>query len=115
MSLRFGRLSEIHIVGVGDILPPIVMDAVLATGHFGKVLKPPEVMKPDIAQAPFCGSDGACGTGKIRKVVQPIITCTVDGGGVVPIVVAVTVGGEVNIAQRGLARMRFFVADEPAP
>lgn len=108
------RLSS-DIVGVRDVLPPVVMDPVLPPHDFRKVFHPPNVMFADVAVAPVRRSDITDHAFEVGEVVEPVVTFTFHGGWIIPIVVAHTVRCKMDVAQCGLTGMRFVVTDEALP
>lgn len=77
--------------------------------------EPPDVMLPDIAIAPVPSGDFARLAFEIRKVMQPVVAFAGDRSWIVPVVVAVAIGREVNVTQRSLTRMSLFIADKAFP
>ena len=62
-------LLNIHMIWVHHILPPIIVDAVLSAGSFGKMIEPPDVMFADVAVAPITGRHLASLPFKVGEVV----------------------------------------------
>ena len=72
-------------------------------------------MLAGIAVAPICGSDTARHAFEVREVIQPVVTFADDGGRVVPVVVAVAVRREMDVAQRGLPRVGLLIPNKAIP
>lgn len=102
-------------IWIHDVLPPVVEDPVPAPGGFGDVPEPPFVMFTGIAMAPLCSCDRADGTLEVGKVVQPVIALAWHRGWIVPIVILLAVGSEVDVAHSSFARRRFLITDEALP
>jgi hypothetical protein len=74
-----------------------MMNAVFPPRGFGKMLKPPEMMFAGVSTAPFAGIDHACHSFEIREVIEPVIALTYYRGRIVPVIIGVAVGCEVDI------------------
>ncbi len=79
------------------------------------MFKPPPVVFPNVTIAPVPGCYGADVPFETWKVFQPVIGFTGNGSWIVPIVIALTVGREMDISERRLARRGFLVTDESSP
>src|SRR6266498_3041760 len=115
VTKRKAYLLHIHIIGIHDVLPPIVMNSMDAPGCFGKMCEPPHMMLTDIAVAPIASGNFASHAFEVGKVVEPVITFTNDRGWIVPIVMADTVWGKMDISKRGPAGADLVVANEAFP
>ncbi len=48
---------NIYIIRIHNVLPPVVMNSIDATGGLGQMCQPPHMMLADVAVAPFAGVD----------------------------------------------------------
>src|SRR5688500_18098324 len=82
---------HVHVIRVGDVLPPIVMNSILTTFCSGEMFHPPEVMSASITMAPFCSSDRAFEALKVGEVVEPVIRFAQHRGSIAPVIVTFAV------------------------
>src|SRR5271157_1816311 len=85
----------IHVVWIGDVIPPVVVYPVFDSVHLRQMIQPPLLECAIVAVAPFGAIDTASTAGEIWKS-QPIVTCTVDLRLIAPIVILDAVRREVN-------------------
>ena len=91
------------------------MDPVPAPSYFREVSHPPFVVFTDVSVTPIGSGDLAGHAFEVGKVIPPIVALAYDRGWIIPVVVAVTVRGEMNIAQCGVTWVCFLISAKPLP
>src|SRR5262249_53428594 len=71
-------------------------------------------MGAHIPVAPLGAAHRASAAGQLREAL-PVAAEAGDGAAVAPVVIALAVGGEVDVAALGLAGRDLVIADEPLP
>ncbi len=104
-----------HLLRRGNVLPPIVVDAILSTSHLWEVAEPPLVMCADLAVTPFGCVDNSNITLKVWKIQLPIVTLTFYRSCVAPIIILLAVGRKVDVSASGLAWSAFLILYETPP
>src|SRR3990172_1110969 len=104
-----------HVIWVYNILPPIVVDPVPAARHAREVIEPPGMMLAHIAVPPFGSSDRAHVPLEIGEIKRPVVALTEYRAGIVPIVLALAVGGKMDVAACGSAGCSQIITDETLP
>ena len=61
-----------YLVGVDNILPPIVCDAIGPSVHARKMIQPPQMVQADVTVAPLFAVHHTSDTGEVGEVV-PVI------------------------------------------
>jgi len=101
-------------VRIDDVLPPVVRDPIGGTLDVGQKVEPPEVMGAGIALPPVAGVHDLSFPVEKGKVLPGVIPAS-DLALVAPVVIAEAVGGEVDVAHLGPARMRLVVTRKSFP
>src|SRR5271157_4712365 len=101
----------IHVVWIGDVIPPVVIYSVFDSVHLRQMIQPPLLECAIVAVAPFGAIDAPRTAGEIRES-QPIIACAIDLRLIAPIVIFGAVGREVNESDSGLTGCDLIVEDE---
>ena len=125
--IRFGHVPELmrlarnfiplydHLLRGHNILPPVVMDPVPAASHAREVIEPPLVVRANFSTTPFSRADDAYIPFKVGEVQLPVVALTFDRGGIVPFVILLAIGREMDVPARRFARCDFFVLREAFP
>lgn len=71
---------DTDIIGIHNVLPPVVMNSVDPPGSFRKMGEPPEMMLARVTVTPITGSDLAIHALEVGEVIQPVIAFTDDSG-----------------------------------
>ena len=94
-SFKNVSILYIYIVGIGDVIPPVIIHAVFNPNCLREMVEPPGLKSAVIAVAPFGAVHTASTACEIRKT-QPIVACAIDLSLIAPIVVLLTVRREMN-------------------
>lgn len=103
------------VVGIHHILPPIMLDVVLASSHFGQMPEPPSVVFANIAITPLGRCHRTDLSFELGEVIEPVITLAQDRAGIIPIVIALAVGREVDVPHGSPPGCGLVIADEAPP
>lgn len=80
----------------------------------GEAFEPPFVVGAGVAVAPVAACHRAGRACEIR-IVEPIVGATDDGARIAPIVIAVAVRGEMDVAYAGTAGIVLVIPNKPLP